>query len=101
MKKDLYQDVTNRILQSLEAGALPWKKDWQTKGAAIPMNAVTERPYSGINVLLFWMSAEMGYSRPRFLTFKQALETGGHVRKGEHGFKLYFTVGRIHPPKVQ
>ena len=54
------------------------------------MNAVTERPYSGVNVLLFWLSAECGYSCPRYLTFNQAKEAGGNVRKGEHGTKVYF-----------
>ena len=90
MKRDLYSDVTARILQSMEAGVMPWEKAWQSAGSKMPMNAVTERPYSGVNVLLFWMSAECGYARPRYLTFKQAKEAGGNVRKGEHGTKVYF-----------
>ncbi|WP_407155189.1 ArdC family protein [Bradyrhizobium sp. STM 3557] len=90
MKRDLYIEVTNKIVAQLEAGTLPWVKGWSTSGSMMPMNAVTNRPYSGINVLLYWGSAERGWSRPRFLTFKQALEAGGHVRKGEHGMKLYF-----------
>jgi antirestriction protein ArdC len=90
MKRDLYSDVTARILQSMEAGVMPWEKAWQSAGSKIPMNAITGRPYSGINVLLFWMSAESGYASPRYLTFKQAKEAGGNVRKGEHGTKVYF-----------
>ena len=58
MKRDLYSDVTARILQSMEAGVMPWEKAWQSAGSRMPMNAITERPYSGVNVLLFWMSAE-------------------------------------------
>lgn len=90
MKRDLYSDVTARILQQMEAGVMPWQRAWQSSGSSIPMNAVTNRPYSGVNVLLFWMSADQGYSRPRYLTFNQAKEAGGNVRKGEHGTKVYF-----------
>lgn len=89
MKRDLYSDVTARILQSMEAGVMPWDRPWRAN-ASIPMNAVTERPYSGVNVLLFWLSADQGYSRPRYLTFNQAKAAGGNVRKGEHGTKVYF-----------
>jgi antirestriction protein ArdC len=90
MKRDLYSDVTARILQSMEAGVMPWEKAWRSAGSKMPMNAATERPYSGVNVLLFWMSAESGYASPRYLTFKQAKAAGGNVRKGEHGTKVYF-----------
>lgn len=90
MKRDLYQSVTDRIVAQLEAGTLPWVKSWSEAGSSIPMNAVSNRPYSGINVLLFWMSMNAGYGRPRYLTFKQALEAGGHVRKGEHGTRVYY-----------
>lgn len=89
MKRDLYETVTARIVAQLEAGTLPWVKGWNA-GASVPMNATTNRPYSGINVLLFWIGADRGWSAPRFLTFKQALDCGGNVRKGEHGEKLYF-----------
>ena len=55
-----------------------------------PCNAATNRAYSGSNVVLLWMAQMAGYRTPRFLTFKQALEFGGNVRKGEHGTKVYF-----------
>jgi antirestriction protein ArdC len=90
MKRDLYQTVTDKIVAQLEAGTLPWVKGWSTSGSMVPMNAVSNRPYSGINVLLYWASLECGWSRPRFLTFKQAKDAGGHVRKGETGMPLYF-----------
>jgi antirestriction protein ArdC len=47
-------------------------------------------PYSGCNVVLLWMAQAAGYRTPRFLTFKQALELGGNVRRGERGTKVYF-----------
>lgn len=90
MAQDLYAKVTDRIVALLEAGTVPWQKDWaQHPGDGIPCNAVTNRPYSGINVLLYWISGSQGYSRPRYLTYKQALAAGGQVRKGEHGEKVY------------
>jgi antirestriction protein ArdC len=51
---------------------------------------VSNRPYSGCNVVLLWMAQAAGYRTPRFLTFKQALELGGNVRKGERGTRVYF-----------
>src|SRR6202035_2760616 len=91
MKRDLYAEVSARIVAELEAGALPWIKPWSaTPGANTPCNAVTNRPYSGCNVILLWMAKAAGYRTPRFLTFKQALELGGNVRKGEHGTKVCF-----------
>jgi antirestriction protein ArdC len=84
MKRDLYAEVSARIVAELQAGAAPWIKPWSaTPGANIPCNAVTNRPYSGSNVVLLWMAQAAGYRTPRYLTFKQALELGGHVRKGE------------------
>jgi antirestriction protein ArdC len=75
----------------LERGAAPWIKPWSaTTGMNTPCNAVTNRPYSGCNVVLLWMAQAAGYRTPRFLTFKQALGLGGNVRRGEHGTKVYF-----------
>jgi antirestriction protein ArdC len=91
MKRDLYAEVSARIVAELEAGAAPWVKPWSaTPGANTPCNAVSNRPYSGCNVVLLWMAQGAGYRTPRFLTFNQALELGGNVRKGEHGTKVYF-----------
>ena len=91
MKRDIYAEVSARIVAELEAGAAPWVKPWSaTPGANTPCNAVSNRPYSGCNVILLWMAQAAGYRTPRFLTFKQALELGGNVRKGEHGTKVYF-----------
>ena len=80
-----------RIIAELERGAAPWVKPWSaTAGANTPCNAVTNRPYSGCNVILLWLARDRGWLTPRFLTFKQAIEAGGHVRKGEHGTKVIF-----------
>ena len=91
MKRDLYAEVSARIVAELEAGAAPWVKPWSaTAGQNVPQNAVTNRPYSGCNVILLWLARNRGWPTPRFLTFKQAIDAGGNVRKGEHGTKVYF-----------
>jgi antirestriction protein ArdC len=86
LKRDLYTTVSARIIAELEGGAAPWVRPWSaTPGQNVPQNAVSNRPYSGCNVILLWLARERGWKTPRFVTFKQALEAGGHVRKGEHG----------------
>jgi antirestriction protein ArdC len=91
MKRDLYAEVSARIIAELEKGAAPWIKPWSASpGANTPCNAVSNRPYSGCNVVLLWMAQAAYYRTPRFLTFKQALELGGNVRRGERGTKVYF-----------
>src|ERR1700720_2946683 len=100
MKRGLYEEVSARIVAELERGAAPWVKPWSaTAGMNTPCNAVTNRPYSGCNVVLLWMAQTAGYRTPRFLTFKQALELGGNVRRGEHGTKVYF-VKQLHDKEV-
>jgi antirestriction protein ArdC len=91
MRRDLYGEVSARIVSELERGAAPWVKPWSaTESMNTPCNAVTNRPYSGCNVVLLWMARAANYRAPRFLTYKQALELGGHVRKGQRGTKVYF-----------
>ena len=91
MKRDLYTEVSARIVAELERGAAPWVRPWSASaGQNVPQNAVTNRPYSGCNVVLLWLAQDRGWATPRFLTFKQALEARGNVRKGEHGTKVYF-----------
>ena len=91
IKRDLYAEVTARILAELERGAAPWVKPWSaTPGQNVPQNAVTNRPYSGCNVVLLWFTHSRGWPTPRFVTFKQAQEARGTVRKGERGTKVYF-----------
>jgi antirestriction protein ArdC len=89
--RDLYSEVSARIVAELERGAAPWIKPWAaTAGQNVPQNAVTNRPYSGCNVILLWLARSRGWATPRFLTYKQAIEAGGYVRKGEHGTTVYF-----------
>jgi len=91
-KRDIYQEVTDRILNALEQGTAPWLKPWDSAGLdGLPLNASTGRPYSGINILLLWLTAyERGYTDPRWLTFRQAKTIGGTVRKGEKSTLVTF-----------
>src|SRR3546814_3411543 len=81
--------VTDDILAMLEAGTNPWVKPW-SGGPTIPLrhNGVA---YRGINVLSLWASAmRQGFASPYWLTFKQALELGGNVRKGSKGTTVVY-----------
>ena len=85
--RNLHKEITDRIVARLRAGVVPWRQPWSGKGFGVmPRNAVTGRAYSGANVILLWSRAqESAYANPLWLTFKQALELGGNVRKGEKG----------------
>jgi antirestriction protein ArdC len=89
LRTDIYQRVTDSIVSQLEQGVTPWLKPWNAEHAAgritrpLRGNLV---PYQGINVLMLWVEAvERGFAAPIWMTFKQALELGAHVRKGEKG----------------
>ncbi|PHM27830.1 ArdC family protein [Xenorhabdus innexi] len=87
-EKDIYQQVTDRIISALEKGTVPWKKPWRStdkqSGGILPTNAMTGNHYNGVNILLLWMSAEeMVTNNNRWLTYLQAQQLGGKVRKGE------------------
>ena len=88
--RDLYQVVTDRILAKLEQGTAPWVQPYSRRAeTGWPCNAVSNRPYRGVNLLLFLISQAEGWASPRFLTFNQAKQAGGYVKKGEHGRPIY------------
>ncbi len=94
-RASLYQEITDRIIAELEAGRVPWVQPWGTAAAkaplAMPQNATTGRRYSGINVLILWGAViEHGFAGQSWLTFRQALGLGGHVRKGERGTTVVY-----------
>ena len=93
-RTSLYDEVTSRIVAQLAEGCVPWVQPWGAAGGAsvaLPRNAVTARPYSGINVLLLWSAViEQGWPSQGWLTFRQALAAGGSVRKGEHGTTVVY-----------
>ena len=88
-KTDLYTRITNRIIADLEQGVRPWLKPWNAEHAAGRITRPLRhngQPYRGINVLMLWSEAmAQGFSCPIWMTYKQASELGGQVRKGERG----------------
>ncbi len=82
----IFEIVTNQIIEQLEKKVIPWKKPWKTQGF-IPSNLISKRPYHGINIFLLILK---DYSRPYWLTYKQAKENGGHVKKGEKSTEVVY-----------
>ncbi|MDA9476718.1 antirepressor [Bradyrhizobium sp. CCBAU 65884] len=94
-RSSLYDEITNKIIGELEAGRVPWVQPWgtpaETASLAMPKSAATGRQYSGINVLILWGAAtERAFTGQSWLTFRQALSLGGHVRKGERGTTVVY-----------
>ena len=83
---DIYEIVTNQILDKLENGTVPWQKPWSVKTGA-PCNLITGKPYHGINVMLLGSQA---YDSKYWLTYKQCSDKGGQVQKGEKGSMVVF-----------
>lgn len=91
--RDIYQETTDRIVAQLDAGIVPWVCPWDKSGAplGVPRNGSSLRPYSGINILLLWLAAgDNGFATQDWLTFKQAQEAGGNVRKGSKGTHIVY-----------
>ncbi|MCW5766511.1 MAG: DUF1738 domain-containing protein [Phycisphaeraceae bacterium] len=99
---DMYQQVTDQIVAALEKGVAPWVKPWSEEADPIPINVVSDRPYRGVNVLLLNLkSLFSGYSRNRWLTFRQATDLGGQVKAGETGVRiLYYQLKKV-PARVE
>lgn len=93
-RADIYTRITERIVADLEKGVRPWMQPWRSANAIGRVTRPLRHnslPYSGMNVLLLWSEAiARGYSSPTWMTFKQALELGGAVRKGETGSMVVF-----------
>lgn len=85
MKRDVYEAITARIMDSLAQGVVPWHKPWNAAHGC-PRNLISGRPYRGINV---WILSPLGGS-PFWLTSKQAEKIGGHVKRGERGVMVVF-----------
>jgi len=89
LRADVYTRVTDKIVADLERGVRPWLRPWNAEHAAgritRPLRA-NGQAYKGINILMLWADATLkGFACPIWMTYRQALELGGQVRKGEHG----------------
>lgn len=81
---NIYEDVTNRILEQLKSGVIPWRKTWKS---GLPMSLSTKREYRGINILMLGMS---GHGSRYWITYREALRLGAHVRRGEKATPIVY-----------
>lgn len=86
MHNQAYDHITDRIIALLSQGTVPWHKPWKAK-TGWPRNYVSRKAYRGINVFLL---SAMHYESPSWLTFRQATQLGGNVRKGEKSCPVVF-----------
>lgn len=93
-RADIYARITDRIIGDLERGVRPWTRPWavaNTAGRITRPLRHNGQPYSGVNVILLWSEAvAKGFASPIWMTFRQAAELGGHVRKGEMGTTVVY-----------
>ncbi|MDR3471247.1 MAG: zincin-like metallopeptidase domain-containing protein [Devosia sp.] len=92
-RRDIHADITNQLIAAIEANpgqfALPWRK--HAGALHIPVNALTGKAYNGINIVSLWVAAEVsGYTAPIWGTYRQWLERGAQVRKGEKSSLVVF-----------
>jgi antirestriction protein ArdC len=87
----VYETVTQSIIEELKHNLVPWIRPWKSAASTFPHNVVSQRPYSGVNILLLWATAaEREYANPAWLTFKQAAALGGTVKKGEKATAIVY-----------
>jgi antirestriction protein ArdC len=79
-----YELITNKIIEKMKTGQVPWRKPWKCQP---PRNLVSKRPYHGINFLLLTLNE---FDSPYYVTFHQAKQLGGSIKKGEHGTPIVF-----------
>lgn len=82
----VYEIITDRIIEQLEKGVVPWHKPWISDGTEM-QNLVSKKPYRGINVFLL---ASRGYASPYWISFKQCKDLGGHIKAGEKSTPVIF-----------
>jgi len=89
-KESIYKQVTEKIIEALKQDLIPWQRPWNAH-QCMDRNAVSGRPYKGVNVLLLNLSAMAnGFASPYWLTFLEAKKLGGHVKAGEKGTSIVF-----------
>lgn len=88
-QKNIYQQITDEVIQALEKGVIVWKKPWA--GDVMPRNIITGHMYRGWNPFYLNMVCILrNYELPYFLTFEQAKKNNAHVKKGEKGSKVIY-----------
>jgi antirestriction protein ArdC len=87
-KVELQEYITGLIIKELESGSVPWHKGWNSHGL-MASNLISKKPYQGINALVLSIVGS-AYSSPYWLTYKQAEQLGGNVKKGEKGTHITY-----------
>jgi antirestriction protein ArdC len=86
MNSKSYDRITERIVNLLSQGTVPWHKPWSVQ-TGLPRNLITQKPYRGINVFLLMA---MNYESPNWLTLRQANALGGQIKPGEKSCPVVF-----------
>lgn len=88
-QEKIYEMVTENITQLLENGLVPWHQSWID--GSIPCNRKSKFDYRGINVFVLTSTAMLkGYASKWWCSYKQAMQLGGQVKKGETGTTVIF-----------
>lgn len=86
MKRDIYEQITTRVIELLAQGVAPWRRPWKVSGT-LPKNLKSGKTYRGINLVVLAIS---GFASPYWVTFNQAKDLGGQVRAGAKGTQVVF-----------
>lgn len=87
---DYAKEIADELIAQMEKGCAPWQKGWDAS-TTVPFNATTNKAYNGMNILLLMMAQmKAGYEDPRWITFKQAKDLGGNIKRGSHGVPLIY-----------
>ncbi|WP_276499472.1 ArdC family protein [Pontibacter litorisediminis] len=85
----LAQQVTDEVIAELQKGKVLWQQPWGSYG--LPKNYSSNRPYGGFNAFyLHHITEKNSFTAPYFLTFRQAQEQGGSIRRGEKGTRIVY-----------
>ena len=93
VSRDVQTEITSAIIEAIEKGRdngtfqMPWRA---IAGSGLPLNAVTHKPYHGINALYLSVVAGKQAWRNEWASFQQWKERGASVRRGEHGTPVVF-----------
>lgn len=99
--EEFRQEFTKKIISLMEQGNAFWQKPWTAAEINLPVNAASGKRYNGVNIAYLLAEAlDKGYADPRWMTYKQAMEKGCQVRRGEHGTKIEY-YGEYDPKKTK
>jgi antirestriction protein ArdC len=84
MSSKVAEIISERFVEALSSGVVPWRRPWKSQR---PYNLKSKSQYQGVNMLMLGLA---GYTDPRWVTYKQATDLGGNIKKGEKGWPIVF-----------